>query len=63
MVKKQNYSTDIARSHGYNWVRVWNGIRHASLMGRSRKNALNCEGRAKGGHNPLTRNELQPKDP
>lgn len=52
---KQKYCTDVTRCHGDNWVRVWNCIRHASLMGWSRKNALNREGRPEGGHHPLTR--------
>lgn len=55
-LKKQKYCTDVTWCHGDNWVRVWNCIRHASLMGRPRKNALNREGgREAGGHNPLTR--------
>lgn len=54
-LKKENYCTNIPRSCGYNWARVWNCIRHESLMGWPRKNALNGEGGPKVGHNPLTR--------
>lgn len=55
-VKTQRYCTYITLCQGHNWARVWNWIRHASLMGRPWKNALYREGGWEGGgHNPLTR--------